>query len=77
MGDKLAEQMFQFSKKRIAEIEDYVVQVAKMQKLYEPAMPTKLESEGAAATEASKQKELLRGKYIINFDMALPYKVKI
>lgn len=64
--------MFEFSKRRLAEIESLVLQAFEEQKLIEQHRVTKLDNE-ACINPADVQKEMMRGKYRFNLNSSLPF----
>ena len=69
--------MFQFSKKRIAEIEDLCARAVQMEKQFQAQRVTRLNNEGAGQSQGSIQRELLQGRYRMNIDKKMAYRAKM
>ncbi len=65
--------LFNFAKNRIKEIENWVKLCYEAEKQIEQARVTKLNNEAAGKNMASIQKELLEGRYKIKLKEDMPY----
>ena len=71
--DQLERQMFEFSKRRLAEIEALVVGLYQEEKKIQQHRVTKMDNEAFSGNQAEMQREMMRGNYQFNLNSSLPF----
>ena len=74
---EIEKDMFEFSRRRVKEIESKVNTAFKNAEKFRAMRATKLDNEAAVTNEAGLQRELLNGRYSINLAKSMPYSRKI
>lgn len=69
--------MFEFSRRKVKEIEARVNTAFKNAEKFRAMRATKLDNEAAVTNEAGVQRELLNGRYSIQLAKSMPYSRKI
>jgi len=76
-SEGMAHEMFEFTKKRMAQLEHDILVKYRFEKGMKGLSVTKLDNEASVRNEAELQSEMLKGNYKINIKPGLPYANKI